>query len=363
MNSRYKNIDKNIEISHTLPGDFYVCELTFKHVLENVFAKSWQLVLHDGFLEENNSVFPFDFMKDVLTEPLFLIKNKKGVKCLSNVCTHRGNILIEKPGVIDKKIVCNYHGRSFDSCGNFSFMPETSGMKNFPSREDDLQEVPSESWRQFVFTSLNPSFSLNELITNLEERVGWMPIEKFIYREDLSKKYIVDANWALYCDNYLEGFHIPFIHKDLNAVLDYKNYDVETFPYSNLQIGYGNENSDCFDLPSSSPDYGKHIAAYYFWLYPNMMFNFYPWGLSVNIVKPISIKKTEVEFKSYVWDESKLNLGAGADIDKVELEDEEIVQRVQKGVGSRFYKHGRFSPKMEKGVHHFHLLINRFMSI
>ena len=43
------------------------------------------------------------------------------------------------------------------------------------------------------------------------------------------------------------------------------------------------------------------------------------------------------------------------------LSREEIVQRVQKGVGSRFYKNGRFSPKMEKGVHHFHSLISKFL--
>ena len=67
-----------------------------------------------------------------------------------------------------------------------------------------------------------------------------------------------------------------------------------------------------------------------------MMFNFYPWGLSLNIVKPLSPKKTIIEFKSFVWDESKLDKGAGADLDKVELEDEEIVQRVQKGVSSRY---------------------------
>jgi choline monooxygenase len=56
-----------------------------------------------------------------------------------------------------------------------------------------------------------------------------------------------------------------------------------------------------------------------------------------------------------------MNIGAGADINKVELEDEEIVQRVQKGVKSRYYKNGRFSPSMEKGVHHFHLLIKEFL--
>jgi choline monooxygenase len=87
-----------------------------------------------------------------------------------------------------------------------------------------------------------------------------------------------------------------------------------------------------------------------------MMFNFYPWGLSVNIVRPISIKKTKVSFLSYVWDESKLRQGAGGDLHKVELEDEDIVQNVQKGIRSknnlsseinthtlRFYSHGRYS--------------------
>ena len=91
------------------------------------------------------------------------------------------------------------------------------------------------------------------------------------------------------------------------------------------------------------------------------MLNFYPWGLSLNIVTPTSINKTKIEFKSYVWDESKLGSGAGADLDKVEIEDEQVVQQVQKGVSSRFYKRGRFSPSMEQGVHHFHTLISSLM--
>jgi len=132
---------------------------------------------------------------------------------------------------------------------------------------------------------------------------------------------------------------------------------VELFKYSNLQLGIASENDICFNLPASSVDYGKKVAAYYFWLYPNLMLNFYPWGLSINIVTPLSVNRTRIQFKSYVWDESKLDRGAGGDLDKVELEDEQVVQQVQKGVASRFYSHGRFSPSMEKGVHHFHRLI------
>jgi choline monooxygenase len=357
-----KKIDIDIAKAATLQGEFYASNKNFNITLEKIFSRNWQFITDDSKLKENKAAFPFQFLSDLLPEPLVLINNEGDIKCFSNVCTHRGNILIKEPCVIKKHITCGYHGKQFDTCGKFKFMPKTEGMQNFPSIQDDLPELAVAKWRQFVFSSLAPDFKFEELIKDLEERVGWIPIEDFKFREDLSKDYYVKANWALYCDNYLEGFHIPFIHADLNAVLDFNSYDVETFKYSNLQLGIAKDNDICFDLPRESKDYGMKIAAYYFWLFPNLMLNFYPWGLSVNIITPISVNETKVQFKSYVWDETKLDSGAGADLDKVELEDEEIVQQVQKGVASRFYKHGRFSPTMEKGVHHFHTLISDFMN-
>jgi choline monooxygenase len=356
-----KEINDDINSANTLSGDFYSSDLTFNQVKLKIFEKSWQFITCDHDLKLDNSAVPFVLLSQFISEPLLLLKNKNEIVCMSNVCTHRGNVLIEEKTIIKNNITCGYHGKSFNSKGKFVFMPETDGMKNFPCADDDLTHINLKQWFQFLFISLDPIVPFNVIINDMQERVSWMPIGDFVFSEDLSKSYEIDANWALYCDNYLEGFHIPFIHKDLNATLDYKKYDVEIFEYSNLQIGYAEKNHICFEIPKLSKDYGKNIAAYYFWIFPNMMFNFYPWGLSVNIVKPLSPKKTIIEFKSFVWDESKLDKGAGADLDKVELEDEEIVQRVQKGVSSRFYNQGRFSPKMEKGVHHFHTLISRFM--
>ena len=93
-----------------------------------------------------------------------------------------------------------------------------------------------------------------------------------------------------------------------------------------------------------------------------MMFNFYPWGLSINIVKPVGLKLTKIEFRSYVFDKSKLNQGAGSDLGKVEKEDEFVVQNVQKGINSAFYKSGRYSATKEKGVHHFHYLLSKILA-
>jgi choline monooxygenase len=185
----------------------------------------------------------------------------------------------------------------------------------------------------------------------------WLPLHRYVFRPELSRDFTVKANWALYCENYLEGFHIPFVHAGLNTVIDFGNYTTELFAKANLQLGIAKDDEDVFDLPPDSPDYGKKVAAYYFFIFPNLMFNFYPWGLSINIVKPQGLSLTTVSFLTYVADEARYNKGAGSGLDTVELEDEEVVEAVQKGVRSRYYAHGRYSVTREQGTHHFHRLI------
>ena len=98
-------------------------------------------------------------------------------------------------------------------------------VENFPSNYDNLKMIPTETWKQFIFSSINPSISFKSLINDMDQRIGWMPIEKFVFSKSRSKEYIVNANWALYCDNYLEGFHIPFVHKGLAQNLNYSEYN------------------------------------------------------------------------------------------------------------------------------------------
>lgn len=78
-------------------------------------------------------------------------------------------------------------------------------------------------------------------------------------------------------------------------------------------------------------------------------------------MNPLGVNDCKVTFLSYVWDASKLNSGAGSALDRVEMEDEEIVENVQKGVRSRFYKQGRYSPTKELGTHHFHRILGEFL--
>ena len=353
-------VNKKIEQASTIDSKFYTSDSIFSKS-KKIFENSWQYITHESNLDVKNA-FPFNYLDNFIDEPLLVVKNKDNViNCFSNVCTHRGNILVEDHSTVKNNLFCRYHGRTFDSEGKCIFMPKFENVIGYPSKKDNLENISISKWRQFLFCSLGGKLKIDQFFSNMEKRIGWMPIEDFVFEPKLSKDYEVKANWALYCDNYLEGFHIPFVHHDLAKQFKYDEYSVELFPYSNLQLGIGKEGEDCFDLPRSSVDYGKNIIAYYFWVFPNMMFNFYPWGLSLNIVKPISKDLTKIEFRSFVWDKTKLQIGAGSNLDKVEQEDEEIVESVQRGVNSRFYDKGRFSPSMETGVHHFHTLLSDFM--
>ena len=355
-------IDPDISKAETLPASFYRDQGVFDAIKELVFLRSWQWIGDEDLVTLPQSVYPFVLLDGYLTEPLLLTRDADdAISCLTNVCTHRGNLVAINGGK-SKNLVCMYHGRRFNLSGKFVSMPEFEEAENFPRACDDLHKFPLEKWGPLLFVGLNPTFDFNEVINKMNERVGFLPLDEFFLSKALSKDYLVHAHWALYCDNYLEGFHVPFVHEGLNKILDYGSYNTEIYEYCNLQIGYTNDSNEIFDLPKGHIDHGKNVGAYYYWVFPNMMFNFYPWGLSVNVVKPIGINKTKVSFITYVYDESKLDKGAGSSLEKVEREDEFVVENVQKGVNSSFYKAGRFSPTREKGVHHFHSLLAKFLN-
>jgi len=350
-------IDPDIRRATTLPAWVYSDREVFARLRERVFARSWQWVADRTRCRVPGQVYPFTLLEGLLDEPLLISRDREDrVHCLSNVCTHRGTLVCEGESV-ESFLRCRYHGRRFALDGTFLSMPEFEQTEGFPSPADDLSRVPFASWREFLFASLDPAQDLEALIRDMDARCGFLPLDHARFEPARSREYLVNANWALYCDNYLEGFHVPYVHAGLAQAIDYGEYRTELFEWSSLQLGIAGEGEPAFDLPADHPDAGKRVAAWWWWLWPNTMFNFYPWGLSINVVRPLAIDRTRVSFLSYVWDESKLEGGAGGALDRVEREDETIVESVQRGTRARLYERGRYSPAREQGVHHFHRLI------
>ncbi|TAL66110.1 MAG: aromatic ring-hydroxylating dioxygenase subunit alpha [Legionella sp.] len=353
-------IDPDISRAATLPATFYSSPEWFALSKEKIFAKSWQFCLGNEVFNAEHSLVPFTLLPGFLSEPLLFVQDEKTLRCLSNVCTHRANLLVNAPCKADK-IKCGYHGRRFNLCGEMLHMPEFSQTQNFPSPTDNLPSIPCEQLNPFIFVSLDPKISFQDTFMEMKERLYWLPWEELRFDSSRSRDYEVKAHWALYCENYLEALHIPFVHPSLRENIDCTTYTTEIYNYSNLQLALAKDDEEHFNIPPGARDYGKKVAAYYYWIFPNTMLNFYPWGCSVNVVKPIHPELTQVSFYSYVLDASKLGKGAGGALDQVELEDEAVVESVQQGIKSRFYHAGRFSPTKEQGTHHFQRLLCEFL--
>ncbi|MEM7659852.1 MAG: SRPBCC family protein [Bacteroidota bacterium] len=357
------SIRSDIQLAETLPADFYQNEQAWKACQESIFTQTWQYLGDQQLLFNGpENAVPLWLHEKYLDEPLLLSQTEDGLRCMTNVCTHRGYLLVHHPAQV-RKLICRYHGRKFDLAGKFESMPEFEAAKEFPRPCDHLHQLPLANWRQFLFTRLGGQADFASIHEQLERRLYFLPFEDFRFAPEYSKTYNVHAHWALYCDNYLEGFHIPFVHQGLRKILDYGSYSTECKDQMVLQIGYSDGKGFTFDLPEGHPDYGKHVTAYYYWLFPNFMLNVYPWGVQLNIVKPVSPAFTKVEFLYYLYDEEIFALMDGDQLaEKTEREDEFVVEAVQRGIRSRFYQSGRFSPKREKGVHHFHRLIAQALS-
>ncbi len=347
----------DVHTARTLPAGFYRDPAVFELAKERIFVPSWQFALDTDKLKCPGQVVPWTLAPGFLDEPLLFTRDQEDrIHCMSNVCTHRGSILVEGECNV-QTMRCRYHGRRFGLDGNFLSAPGFEEAKCFPTEEDNLVKAQMETWGKFIFCSIAPGVKLDEVIGDMKRRLYWLPLEKFEFDPAGSRDYYVNCNWALYVDNYLEGFHVPYVHPELARLLDVQQYRDEVQPFSTLQIGIGSDTDDCFDLPADSPDYGQKILAYYYWLFPNTMLNFYPWGLSVNIVNPVSVDRCVVKFLTYIWDESKMGSYSLEGVDRTQREDEQVVELVQKGIQSRLYHRGRYSPRWEAGVHHFHKLL------
>ncbi len=329
-------VDEDICKAQTLPAEVYQ-----RSPPKEMFVQSPQFAAHSSeFLAHN--LLPLPRMERLLNQSMLLVGPEP--RCFSNVCTHRAMILVDESSSREQ-IQCPYHGRTFALDGICKHMPKFEEVEDFPSMKDHLMEYRIDSWQGLNFIGEGPGLEL------FKQKMSWFPFAECVHEPELDRSYEIKANWALYVDNYLEGFHIPFVHPQLNQVIEWDSYSTEALDGAVLQVAMARDDKPAFE---------DGTAAWYWWLFPNTMLNIYPWGLSVNIVIPEGDEKCRVIYRGYVLDESKMT-GAGGELDKVESEDRHVVESVQRGIRSESYSRGRFSPQMEVGVHHFHMMYWHWM--
>ena len=159
--SRFEfSVEEDIRRASTLPAWVYSDPEFYARAKHQVFERSWQLVADTDRLRAPGAVLPLALLEGCLDEPLVLTRDRADrLHCMSNVCTHRGTLVVESEGVA-QGLRCRYHGRRFGLDGGFEFMPEFEGAADFPSRRDDLPQVEFGTFGKFMFCSLAPPCAL-----------------------------------------------------------------------------------------------------------------------------------------------------------------------------------------------------------
>ena len=142
-------IDPDISKAETLPASFYRDPKIFEAIKNKIFYKSWHWLGHQDLVDNPHRIHPLILLDNFMTEPLVLTKDgEENMHCLSNVCTHRGNLVVNSSGIA-KKLICGYHGRRFKLDGTFEYMPEFKEAQHFPRPCDNLRKFPLKHWGPF----------------------------------------------------------------------------------------------------------------------------------------------------------------------------------------------------------------------
>jgi choline monooxygenase len=309
-----------------------------------VFGRTWQLVAHSGELQGSGD----HVVADIAGKPILIVRDTdKTLRAFYNVCRHRAGPIATCNGKAAKSLQCAYHGWTYALNGQLKAATEMQGACNFNAADIRLQPVRVHEWQGLVFVALSddtPAFEtvFKDISTRIE------PIDLKAMRFAKRDSYEIACNWKVYVDNFLEGYHLPFVHPGLSKVLDYRVYDTELDDWYSLQHS---------PLRNNDGIYGDGHAYYYF-IYPNIMLNITPGRLQTNRIIPAGEGRCIVEFDYYYTDDDETQARVAAEqafSDEIQAEDIHICELVQKGLASG--TGGRLNPKRESGVWHFQNLL------
>ncbi len=349
-----------IERASTIPASWYVDPRIAEMERRTVFSSSWQRVGRADQVAR-----PGQYVAaDVAGEPVVVVRGGDGqLRGFFNVCRHHAAIVMTQPEGQANSLRCPYHGWTYSLEGQLKGTPDFAGVCDFDRAANGLVPVATAVWEGFVLVRLDTQGLLLEEFLGDELRAQFRPLglDKLHFVE--RRHYDFECNWKVFVDNYLDGgYHIPYLHKGLDSVLDYGRYAIENGPRHCLQ--HSPVVREGAEAETGAVRQGDR--ALYYWIYPNFMINWYEGVMDTNLVVPRGVNRTEVIFDFYFTEVSpearerniaSINVGQ-----RIQDEDTDICKSVQRGLTSRAYVAGRLSVRREAGEHLFHRLLHADLS-
>ncbi len=342
-----------------LPFDAYRDPDYFEVEQREVFGRDWVFVCMDADLPQ-----PGDYHAlKIADEHVVVLRGADGeLRALSNVCRHRGAVLLEHSGNIKNNVVCPYHAWTYTDTGLLRGVP-FSGDVDVDKREHCLPEFRLGTWCGLVFVSLNDEAPpLEERFRGLERYFSRYQVESYEYTTPIGIEHW-QANWKLAMENFVEGYHFFAVHqktvetaastRDCFYVEGRADWSVTggiQLDYTNTLIGW----------VKPKPRRIRYLSIC---LPPNLVVNLYEGYMGWVRVLPTGPTTCEtatgfcavqggipLAYKLYQW---------FSDFDKRTFaEDRAICESVQRGATSRRSKGGRLL-ELERAVVDFHQYLGK----
>jgi choline monooxygenase len=347
-----------------LPGQAFTDEAHFKLEARNLFHASWCCI----GLAQDVATLHRAFPVDLLGQPLLIVRNASGVEVFHNVCSHRGAQLVVQPTTFggNHNIVCPYHSWTYSLDGKLLRTPHAggAGVHDDPAIDRPncgLKKVRSAVWNGLVFVNVSGSAStFEEFIAPLEQRTAFLSADHLRHEASRGQSAQLRSNWKIVVENFVESYHVPPVHKDLERVnpmaLHYQILGGGSY------VGQGGDGvgwqktGNTLDLPSRPAGRFERVSQYeVFWQFPNLIFG--PVGnlCFVIILFPQSAALTHERLEFFFYGDEALDSRYSderkSQVDflvQVNQEDVGICERVQAGRNSNSFSGGVFCPQQEK---------------
>lgn len=351
-----------LQEAQTPPSSWYTDPSFHELELHHIFYRGWQAV---GYTEQIKN--PQDYFTGRLGSVQYVVcRDGNGiVHAFHNVCRHHASLLASGCGQ-KSCFVCPYHGWTYGLDGALLKATRISGMQNFNVHEFGLIPLRVAIWGTLVLINLendtrpqqevDSNIVGNEWLGSCSDILSTNGIDStlaFVCR----REYIINCNWKVFCDNYLDGgYHVPYAHTGLASGLNLDSYSTTLFEKVSIQTCEGGSTG-------SDSDYDRlGSKAIYAFIYPNFMINRYgPW-MDTNLALPLGPNKCQVIFDYFLdpslKDDKDFVEKSLKESERVQMEDITLCEGVQKGLESPAYNFGRYAPTVEKAMHHFHRLLS-----
>ena len=357
--SLLNDFDTTGAVLHGLPGEAYVGE-PFRQ-LENrfIFNQSWVFVGYAHGLERSGDVKPIQ----VAGLPLFLLRDQQGRICaFHNVCRHRNLKLIDNAGNCGKLIRCPYHSWSYDLCGALKNAPYFGGSiqalpEDFKFEDNGLMPVNCEVWHDWIFVNLaDQPLPFDDFLAPIKRQLGENDVSDYrpVATIDLGE---VPCNWKLLMENFIEPYHVQFVHKTTTEQPLEDHYTV----IDEHCLGSAVELSA--EQVASAKAGTLGVTSHYLTLFPNFVMGTYqPDQLGVHLNEPLDAGSTRQHRVIYTHkdaDYSDAQIQALSDLwHSVHLEDHAMCIRLHQGrLSPLAAQGGLLSPHWENSVRKFQELV------